>query len=235
MLLTVDIGNTNVVLGLFGGGEEPLAVLRAPTIRDATPGQLGVLVDGLCEKMPDGEASVSRTILCSVVPDLSRAFCEYVRTALAQEPVVVSAETDLGIPVRVDDPREVGADRIVNALAAREAVGSPAIVVDLGTATTFDCLDNKGAYIGGVIAPGVETSAEDLIRRAARLCRVDLRFPSRVIGTNTRDCVQSGILHGAAKMIDGMVEAIRAEMREPAATVLATGGLAPVLAPRCGT
>lgn len=234
MLLTADIGNTNTVLGTFDDEGRPLATLRVGTRRDATGGEISLVVSHLCRRVPGGESSIHRTILCSVVPSLTRTFEAYVRDELGHAPVVVSAELDLGIPVAVDDPREVGADRIVNALAARELVGWPAIVVDLGTATNFDCLDGEGRYVGGVIAPGVETASEDLFRRAARLTKVDLAFPERVIGANTRDCLRSGILNGAVGMIDSLVRAIRDEMGAPAPAI-ATGGLAPLIGPRCAT
>lgn len=234
MLLTVDIGNTNVVLGVFDDREEPLATMRVATRRDATAGEASLVVAHLCRRLPGGEKALRRTVLCSVVPSLTRTFESFVREELGHDPLVVSAEVDLGIPVAIDDPREVGADRIANALAARDLVGCPAIVVDLGTATNFDCLDREGRYVGGIIAPGIETASDDLFRRAARLTKVDLTFPERFIGANTRDCLRSGILNGAVGMIDSLVEAIRSELGAGAA-VLATGGLAPLIGPRCRT
>jgi type III pantothenate kinase len=234
MLLTVDIGNTNVVLGLFDDSGKSRGDLRIGTRRDSTAGEISMVVSHLCRRLEGGERAVSRTILCSVVPPLTRTFSDYVRAELGHEPVIVSAEMDLGVPVAVDDPREVGADRIANAVAARDLVGAPAIVVDLGTATNFDVIDPEGRYVGGVIAPGVETSAEDLFRRAARLTKVDFVFPERVIGRNTRDCLRAGILDGAVGMIDSLVARIRGEIGAPATTI-ATGGLAPLIGPRCST
>jgi len=232
MLLAVDIGNTNITMGVFDEGVRPHATLRAGTRRDATSDELSLLVTHLVRRVPRGTDAISRTVLCSVVPSLTRTFDEFVRHELRHEPVVVSATMDLGLPVAVDDPREVGADRIVNALAARELFGVPSVVVDLGTATNFDCLDPEGRYVGGVIVPGVETSAEDLFRRAARLTKVDLSFPDRVIGRNTRDCLRSGILFGAAGMIDALLDGVWAELGGRGRTV-ATGGLAELIAPRC--
>lgn len=232
MLLAVDIGNTNITMGIFDDGDRPLATVRAGTRRDATPDELSLLVTHLARREPRGVDGISRTVLCSVVPSLTRAFAEFVERELQHEPVVVSATMNLGLPVAVDDPREVGADRIVNALAARELVGAPAVVVDLGTATNFDCLDTAGRYVGGVIVPGVETSAEDLFRRAARLTKVDLSFPLNVVGRNTRDCLRSGILFGATGMIDALLEGIWAELGGTGVTI-ATGGLASLIAPRC--
>jgi len=234
MLLTVDIGNTNVVLGLFDDRGESQGDLRIGTRRDATLGEISIVVSHLCRRLDGGERAITRAILCSVVPPLTRTFSEFVRGELGHEPVVVSAEMDLGVPVAVDDPREVGADRIANAVAARDLVGAPAIVVDLGTATNFDVIDPEGRYVGGVIAPGVETSAEDLFRRAARLTKVDFVFPERIIGRNTRDCLRAGILDGAVGMIDALVDRIREEIGA-SGTTIATGGLAPLIGPRCRT
>jgi type III pantothenate kinase len=234
MLLTVDVGNTNTVLGAFDDAGRSAATLRVGTRRDATVGEVSLVVAHLCRRIEGGEGALARTILCSVVPSLTRTFESYVRDELGHDPVVVSAELDLGIPVAVDDPREVGADRIINAIAAREAVGAPSIVVDLGTATNFDCVDAAGRYVGGVIAPGIETASDDLFRRAARLSKVDLAFPETVIGRNTRDCLRSGILNGAVGLIDALVNDIRGELGAEA-PVIATGGLASLVGPRCRT
>jgi type III pantothenate kinase len=232
MLLTVDIGNTNAVLGIFDDTGASRATLRIGTRRDATVGEISLVVSHLCRRLPGAEAGISRTIVCSVVPSLTRTFATFVREDLGHEAVIVSAELDLGIEVAVDDPREVGADRIVNAIAVRELVGTPSIVVDLGTATNFDCVDVQGRYVGGIIAPGIETASEDLFRRAARLTKVDLVFPEKFIGRNTRDCLRSGILNGAVGMIDALVHSLREELGG-SAEVLATGGLAPLIGPRC--
>lgn len=234
MLLTADIGNTNVVLGLFDREARSVATVRVGTARDATADEIGIVVAHLCRGLPERERAIARTIVCSVVPSLTRTFVAYVERELRHEPVVVSAELDLGIPVAVDRPAEVGADRIANAVAARERFGAPAIVVDLGTATNFDVVDAEGRYVGGVIAPGVETASEDLFRRAARLSKVDLTFPDRVIGRNTADCLRSGILNGAVGMIDTLVTTIREEIGG-GGMVVATGGLAPLIGPRCRT
>ena len=234
MLLAADIGNTNVVLGLFDADGRAGASLRVGTRRDATTGEISMAVAHLCRDLPRRERSVERTVICSVVPPLTRTFAAYVQGELGHVPVLVSAESPLGIPVAVDDPREVGADRIVNALAARTRFGFPAIVVDLGTATNFDVLDMKGRYVGGIIAPGIETSADDLFRRAARLTKVDFTFPSRALGANTRDCLRSGILFGAVGMIDSLVARLWEELGGRGQCI-ATGGLAPLVAPHCRT
>jgi type III pantothenate kinase len=233
MLLAVDVGNTNIVMGLFADGrDEPAATMRVGTRRDATADEISLLVEHLARRTKGGSGKISRTCVASVVPQLTRTIGAYVAKELGHEPSVVSSELDLGLELAVDTPREVGADRIVNALAARESAGAPAVVVDLGTATNFDCVDARGRYVGGVIAPGVETSAEDLFRRAARLAKIDLTFPENVIGRNTRDCVRSGILFGAARMIDAMLDGIWRELGATG-TAIATGGLAELVGPRC--
>lgn len=233
MLLAIDAGNTNVVFGLFEG-EQTVATMRVATRRDATSNEVSLAVGHLTRNLPGGMRKISRTVVCSVVPSLTRSFEMFAREELGHAPFVVSGELDLGVPVRIDDPRELGADRLVNALAAKVEFGSPAVIVDLGTATTFDCLDASGAYVGGVIVPGVETSAEELFRRAARLTKVDLTYPPRAIGTNTRDSLRSGILRGSAAMIDGLVTQIWSELGGKGKTI-ATGGLAPLLGPHCRT
>ncbi len=232
MLLAIDVGNTNVVFGLFDG-DRSVATMRIATRRDATADEISLAVAHLARNV-GGAPRIARTVVCSVVPSLTSTLEAFARTELGHEPLVVSGDLDVGVPVLLDDPRELGADRLVNALAARHKLGSPVVVVDLGTATTFDCVNADGAYVGGVIVPGVETSAEDLFRRAARLTKVDLTFPPQVIGQNTRDALRSGLLHGAAGMIDALVTAIWKELDSQGPTI-ATGGLSPLLAPRCRT
>ncbi len=233
MLLAIDAGNTNVVLGLFEG-EASLATMRVATRRDATADEAALVVEHLVRRVDGGVSRISRTVICSVVPSLTRAFEAYARGELGHDPLVVDGELDFGVPVLLDDPRELGADRLVNALAAREELGAPVVVVDLGTATTFDCVNTDGAYVGGIIVPGVETSAEELFRRAARLSKVDLTFPPRAIGRNTRDALRSGLLRGTAAMIDALVGEIWTELGARGKAV-ATGGLAPLLGPHCRT
>jgi type III pantothenate kinase len=234
MLLAMDIGNTNVVLGLFDDGGAARATVRVATRRETTADEISMAVHHLAMRAGTSPESVSRTVVCSVVPSLEHAVTAFTERELGHAPFLVSAREDLGVPIAVDDPREVGPDRIVNALAAREECGTPAIVVDLGTATTFDCLDGDGRYVGGVIAPGVETSAEELFRRAARLTKVDFTFPERVLGSNTRDCLRSGAMYGTVGMIDALVEGLWKDLGARGAAV-ATGGLAPSIGPACRT
>jgi type III pantothenate kinase len=234
MLLAIDVGNTNVVLGLFERSREPRATVRITTRRDATADEVSLVVSHLLAKAGTESAQLSRSVICSVVPTLTHSVTSFVENELGHEPLVISAKSELGVPLAVDDPREVGPDRIVNALAARETIGVPAIVVDLGTATTFDCLDREGRYVGGVIAPGLETSAEELFRRAARLTKIDFTFPDRLLGKNTRDCLRSGTLNGSVGMIDALVAGLWREL-DGRGTTVATGGLAPLIGPRCET
>jgi type III pantothenate kinase len=231
MLLAIDAGNTNVVLGLFEG-DRARATMRIATRRDATADEIALAVAHLSRNVDGGAPRIDRTVVCSVVPSLTRSIETFAAAELGHEALVVTGELDVGVPVLLDDPRELGADRLVNALAAKLELGTPAVVVDLGTATTFDCVNAEGAYVGGVIVPGIETSAEELFRRAARLARVDLTFPPKAIGRNTRDSLRSGILRGAAGMIDALVGQIWEELGSRGATV-ATGGLAPLLGPHC--
>ncbi|MGH2740288.1 MAG: type III pantothenate kinase, partial [Actinomycetota bacterium] len=166
-----------------------------------------------------------------VVPTATEALREMVRRYFRFPPVVVEPGTKTGISVVTDNPKEVGADRVVNALAAFTKYGGPAIVVDFGTATTFDCISEKGEYLGGVIAPGIDVSARALVERTARLPRVELAAPRSVIGKNTVESVQSGLLYGYAALVDGVVERIAKELGSP--TVVATGGLAPKVIGEC--
>ncbi len=172
-------------------------------------------------------------ILCSVVPLLTRPWAEALRAATGRAPIELTAR-NAGIPVQVAEPSSVGADRLANAFAARKLHGRPAIVVDLGTATTLDCISRSGAYVGGAIAPGVVTASEELFRRAARLSRVDLRRPTRALGRTTEECLRVGVVWGNAGLVDALVRRVRAELGGRP-KVIATGGLAPVLAPECET
>lgn len=233
MILGIDVGNTQTVLGLFDGDELD-GHWRIATDASMTADELRVKVGGLLELEGVSFADVERVILSSVVPALTDQYEAMAERATGTPPMVVGPGIKTGMPIRYDDPREVGADRIVNAVAALEAYGAPVVIVDFGTATTFDVVDASGAYIGGAIAPGVETSADALFSRAARLARVDLEPPVRVIGRNTTESVQAGLLLGEAAMVDGLVRRIHAELGGPC-RVVATGGLATRMAPLCET
>jgi type III pantothenate kinase len=229
MILVVDIGNTQTVLGLVAGG-----VLdghwRVSTDSTLTADEIRVKVAGLLALDGHGWEDVERVVIASVVPALTLAYEELAERATGVLPLVVGPGIKSGIPIRYENPHEIGADRIANAVAAVAGHGSPVIVVDFGTATTFDVIDATGAYLGGAIAPGVETSAEALFRRAARLSAVDLEPPDRVIGRTTRESVQAGLLFGEAAMVDGIVRRTWAELGGEC-TVVATGGLAERMAP----
>jgi type III pantothenate kinase len=233
MILAVDIGNTQTVLGLFEG-ETLDAHWRVSTDATLTADELRVKIGALLAAEDLRWADVRRVMVSSVVPVLTAAYSEMSEKATGRAPMVVGPGLKTGLAIRYENPAEIGADRIVNAVAALKAHGAPLIVVDFGTATTLDVLAPDGAYLGGAIAPGVETSAEALFSRAARLSEVDLEDPGHVIGTNTRASVQAGLLLGQAAMVDGLVRRAWAELGAET-RVVATGGLAPKMAPLCET
>ena len=224
MLLAVDVGNTQTVFGLFEG-DELREHRRIATEARRTGDELGVLLTGLID--PD---SVDAVCLSSTVPALVRAYEELAGTWLDAPLLVVGPGTRTGMPIRYDDPREVGPDRIVNALAARELHGTPSIVVDFGTSTNFDAVSRDGEYVGGVLAPGIEISMDALFARAARLFRVDFAAPGAVIGKTTATALQSGLVYGFAGQVEGIVARMREELGG-AEAVVATGGLADLIAP----
>lgn len=232
MLLAVDAGNTHTVFGLFQG-EQRRADWRIATRKEITADELGVLLHALFERGSIDPARVDGMAVASVVPDLGEALRTTGRRYFGCEPLFVGPGLKTGMPILYDNPHEVGADRIVNAVAAQARFGAPVIVLDFGTATTFDVVDRDGAYLGGVIAPGVGVSAEALFEKAARLHRVSIRRPGRVIGRFTEQSLQSGLFHGYAALVEGLVERIREELGQ-AAPVVATGGLAPVFEPELG-
>jgi type III pantothenate kinase len=230
VILTIDVGNTEIACGLFDGDRLGSA-WRLSTRPERTADELALSLDGLLSLMDASRTDVHGVAIGSVVPRLTGPLAEACAALFAADPVVVDAATPLPVRLEVDAPETVGADRILNTLAVFERFARDAIVVDLGTATTFDCVTADGAFIGGVIAPGVRTAAEALLSRAARLARFEDGPPDRVIGTNTEACLRSGIYWGAVDTIDGMVERIRREWERPAALVLATGGLATQFGP----
>jgi type III pantothenate kinase len=229
MLLAVDVGNTQTVLGLIDG-DRLADHWRIATDRSRTGDELGALLAALLDL-----ETVHGICLSTTVPALER---EWTRLAerWAEAPIlVVGPGVKTGIPIRYDDPREVGPDRIVNAVAARATHGAPVIVVDFGTSTNFDVVSPDGDYVGGVLAPGIETSMEALFVRAARLVKIDYVEPPSVIGKTTVGGLQSGVVYGFAGQVDGIVAAIRGELGAPDAPVVATGGLAALIAPHSST
>ncbi len=233
MILAADIGNTQTVLGLIDDGVIDIR-WRVSTDATLTADEVRVKIAGLLAADGRTWADVERVVVSSVVPSLTAAYEELALRATGVAPLVVGPGVRTGMPIAYENPHEIGADRIVNAVAAVAEHGSPVIIVDFGTATTFDVVDASGAYLGGAIAAGVETSAEALFRRAARLSAVDLETPAHVIGRNTRESLQAGLLFGEAAMVDGIVRRTWAELGAEC-LVVATGGLAERMAPLCET
>ncbi len=223
-ILAVDVGNTHVVLGLYEGWTLTGA-WRLETDPGRTADEYAVLVRALVPTRPRG------VVLASVVPPLTATFLDLCRRLWGTEPLVVGPGIRTGVRLRVDNPREVGADRVVNAVAAYRRYGGPTLILDFGTATTLDVVSADGEYLGGAIAPGVRLAAEALSARAAKLPRVELAFPPRVIGRNTIHAMQSGLLWGYVGLVEGLVRRAREELDAPQARVIATGGLASLLAP----
>ena len=227
-LLVADVGNTNICLGLFDGGALRHH-WRLRTIPDATVDELEVALRGLFAAAGLHFEELAGFAVASVVPALTPILEPLGRRLLGRPPLCVGPGIRTGIAIRLDDPREVGADRIVNAVAAFDKLKSGCIVVDLGTATTFDCVAPDGAYLGGAIAPGLHGAADALFTRAAKLFRVEIRRPKTAVGRNTAHSLQSGLYFGYVALVDGLVERIRGELGFPV-RVLATGGLAPLIA-----
>jgi type III pantothenate kinase len=239
MLLTIDVGNTHTVLGLFDG-EEIVEHWRISTDARRTADELAVLLQGLMGMHPLlGEElgdNIEGIAICSTVPSVLHELREVTRRYYGDIPaVLVEPGVKTGVPVLMDNPKEVGADRIINAVAAVDLYGGPAIVVDFGTATTFDAVSARGEYTGGVIAPGIEISVDALAARAAQLRKVELVKPPRVIGKNTVECLQSGVVYGFAGQVDGIVRGVSAELGGTVKAVVATGGLAPIVIGECAT
>ncbi|MEW6058647.1 MAG: type III pantothenate kinase [Actinomycetota bacterium] len=232
MLLAVNVGNTNTVLGVFHGAELKWH-WRMSTDPERTADELAVVFSGFLEQQDlSFTRQITGVVICSVVPTSTRALREMTERYFHFPPVVVEPGTRTGVPILTDNPREVGADRIVNALAAYHRYGGPCIVIDFGTATTYDVVSAKGEFLGGAIAPGVQVANEALSAATARLPQVELHPPRSVTGRNTIEAIQSGLLYGAAAETDGMIDRLRAELGGKA-TVVATGGLAPVVVPHC--
>jgi len=230
MLLVVDVGNTNISFGVFQGAAL-LHHVRCESARSRTPDEYAVLVRQMLALRGVDLGGIDAAIVASVVPTLTDTMVGLVRRAFGQEALVVGPGIKTGMAILYENPKEVGADRIVNAVAAYEWAKGPVIVVDFGTATTFDCVTPKGEYLGGVITPGVQISAEALFSRAARLHRVELALPPRVVGRNPVHSMQSGIVYGYAGLVDGLVSRLRKELGYPL-RVIATGGLARLIAPQ---
>jgi len=233
ILLVVDVGNTHTVIGCFEGRELKTS-WRIATQRAATADELVVAVSNLfdLQGFPYGLRDIEAVTIASVVPPVTAALIEMATLKLKVETLNVGPDTNTGVPILYDNPQEVGADRIANAAAGFELYGGPLIVVDFGTATTFDAITERGEYLGGSIAPGVELSSAALFERAARLSKVDLVRPDVAIGKDTRTSVQSGLIIGTGGLVDRIIERFEVEMGR-VENVVATGGLAKLVAPEC--
>jgi len=233
MLLGIDVGNTQTVIGVFKG-DRLRDHWRISTERERTADEIALALGGFLAFVGWSLDMIDGMIISSVVPEMTRALIHMANDILELDPLVVDSDTDTGIPILYEDPRQVGADRLVNAAAALAKYGAPCIVVDFGTATTWDAIDREGSYLGGTIAPGVEISAAALFRQAARLSRVELVAPDNAVGRNTVESMQSGIINGTAGQVDRLVELFKEELGQDA-HVIATGGLAEVVVGRCRT
>lgn len=235
MILVFDVGNTETTVGLY---EPPTlqAHWRLTTIPERTPDELMLLIRQLLAARDVRPAAVQGTALGSVVPAVTGPLSEACAQCFGVPAVIVDAAAPLPIQLAVEEPLTVGADRIINTLAASRLYGRDTVVVDLGTATTFDCITGDGVFLGGVIAPGVRTSAETLFRRTSKLPATELRAPAQVIGTRTEECIRAGVVFGAADAVDGIVRRIIKAWPRPARPlIVATGGLADAIRPFCET
>jgi type III pantothenate kinase len=228
MLLAIDIGNTHTVIGVFDGGSL-IADWRLASSVHRTPDESWLTIKSLCADAHVPLSKIAGVGISSVVPNMTDTFETMARKYLKADPVTVSAALDLGITIQYKDPTSVGADRLCNAIAGFKKYGGPLIIIDFGTATTYDVVSETGDYLGGVIALGLESSAEELHRRAAKLPKIELRFPAGIIGHETVSSMQAGIMFGAVDAIEGIVRRIRAELGKQT-RVIATGGLAPTIA-----
>jgi len=233
MLLAIDVGNTNTVLGLYKLEKEKAELAanwRVTTHRAQTADEYGVLFVNLFKMHGLSPRQVEHIIIASVVPPVDGTLRQVCQDYFHIEPLFVEPGIKTGMPVLVDNPAELGADRLVNGIAAYARYGGPCIVVDFGTATTFDVISAKGEYLGGAIAPGLGISAEALYSRTARLSRVDIKRPAKAICTNTVTCLQSGLYFGYIGLVDGILERIVAELDQKPTVILGTGGLAKQIA-----
>lgn len=228
MLLTMDVGNTNTVLGVFRG-TELVANWRLTTARDQTVDEYGILTRDLFTLAKLEPREIGGVVISSVVPPLNWTLGEMSRIYLGQKPLFIEVGVKTGMAALVDNPLEVGADRIVNGVAAFQRFGGPVIVVDFGTAITFDAISARGEFLGGAIAPGLGISSEALFSRAARLPRVEIKDPGKVIGTNTVTNIQAGLFYGTVDMVDGILSRMKAELGAES-KVVATGGQAKLVA-----
>ena len=228
MLVVIDVGNTNIVLGFFLKGKFVLE-RRISSQSQKTEDELYVLLKQYCDQLKISPEGVQGIVITSVMPEVTTAFQKMLKKYLRLSPLIINGTLDLGIKIPYSDPSKLGADRICGVVAALKKFGGPAIVVDFGTATTYDVISSKGEYLGGVIAPGIETSAAELFKRTAKLPKTELIFPQSIIGTNTTNAIQSGVMYGAVDAFEGMVRRLR-RIAGKYAVVVGTGGYAPLIA-----
>ena len=224
MLLIIDIGNTHIVIGLFQKAKL-LFDRRISSLPFKTDDEYWLMLKSFCEQEDISIEGVQGIAIASVVPELTETFSKSIKKYLKLQPVMITGTLDLGITVSYEDPTKLGADRLCNVVAAYRKFGGPAIIVDFGTATTYDVITSKGEYLGGVIAPGLVTSARELYQRTAKLPKTELQFPDSIIGKNTVAAIQSGVMYGAVDAAEGMIRRLR-KIVGKYATVVATGGFA---------
>ncbi|MBQ2890072.1 MAG: type III pantothenate kinase [Clostridia bacterium] len=234
MILAIDVGNTNIVVALFDGAELKNS-WRISTDKNKTSDEIGITLCQLTEHSGIDISQIEDVIISSVVPPIMHSLCNAIRKYFKHEPMVVGPGVKTGLNIKYDNPKEVGADRIVNAVAAIHKYGKPLVLVDFGTATTFCAIDEKGDYLGGVIAPGVNVSMNALFERAAKLPRVEIKKPQTAIGRNTISSMQSGAVYGQAGQVDRIVSKIKEELGTKDCKVIATGGLSVLIAPESET
>jgi len=227
MLLALDAGNTNITIGLFDG-KQLANRWRLATVHNQTEDEWGILLRNLFSIAGIELVDIEAVIIASVVPPLNPTLASMSRRYLHRDPLFVTDQADTGITVLYDNPREVGADRVVNAVAAFQKYGGPCVVVDLGTAITFDCVSARAEYLGGIICAGIGISIDALFERTAKLPKVDFREPDRLIGTNTTSSIQAGLYYGSIGLIDGILERLLTEMGSQTKAI-ATGGQAPLI------
>ena len=230
MFLAIDVGNTQTAIGVFDD-IELVSHWRLSSGRERTKDEFSIMLHGLLEPAGYDPSAFTGAAMSSVVPPVAIALQDALGEVVDADVIVVGPGVKTGLAIKIDNPREVGADRVVNSVGARAKYGSPVVVVDFGTATTFDVVDADGDYIGGAISPGLEVSMDALVAATASLRRVDLVEPRSVVGKGTVEAIQSGLLYGYAALVDGMIERIAAELGP--APVVATGGIAPTIVPLC--
>lgn len=234
MLMALDVGNTNIVIALYEG-DTLRRSWRMSTDKNRSGDEMGMTLLSFLQAEQVQPEKIDDVIISSVVPPIMHSLSNAVRRYLNCEPIVIGPGVKTGLNIRYDNPREVGADRIVNAVAAVKKYGAPIIIVDFGTATTYCAVDGKGDYIGGVITPGVQISLDALFERAAKLPRVEIIKPDKLIGRNTVSAMQAGAVYGQVGQVDYIVNRMRKELGEPNCRVVATGGLAKLIAPETET